>query len=105
MSGDSVLFEVLSPWAEADPVPMEGLTAARLTDLNGKKIGMFCNIKQASSRIQPVLERRLKEKYPDAEFSYFRGQAFSVSELESQNIDKFNSWIDEVDTVILAVGD
>ena len=46
MSGDDALFEVLSPWAEADPVPMEGLTAERLTDLNGKKVGLFCNIKQ-----------------------------------------------------------
>jgi hypothetical protein len=105
MSGDNALFEVLSPWAEADPVPMEGLSTPRLDDLNGKKIGMFCNIKQASGRIQPVLERRLKERYPEAEFSYYRGQAFSVSELEPQNIDKFNKWIDEVDTVILAVGD
>ena len=102
MSGE---YEVLSPWAEADPIPMEGLSAPRLDDLNGKKIGMFCNIKQASGRIQPVLERRLKERYPEAEFSYYRGQAFSVSELEPQNIDKFNAWIDEVDTVILAVGD
>jgi len=105
MSGDDALFEVLSPWAEADLVPMEGLTAPRLNDLNGKKIGLFCNIKQASSRIQPVLERRLKKRYPGAEFSYYRGQAFSVSELEPQNIDKFNTWIDEVDTVILAIGD
>jgi hypothetical protein len=105
MSGDDSLFEVLSPWAEADPVPMEGLTAPRLNDLHGKKIGMFCNIKQASHRIMPVVERRIKEKYPDTEFSYYRGQAFSVSELEPQNIDTFNAWIDEVDTVILAVGD
>ena len=105
MSGDDALFEVFSPWAEADPVPMEGLTAPRLTNLSGKKIGMFCNIKQASHRITPVVERKIKEKYPDVEFSYYRGEAFSVSELEPQNIDKFNRWIDEVDTVILAVGD
>lgn len=105
MSEYDTLFEVLSPWAEADPVPMEGLTASRLNDLNGKTIGMFCNIKQASHRIMPVVERKIREKFPDAEFSYYRGQAFSVSELEPQNIDKFNTWIDEVDAVILAVGD
>ena len=105
MAGDNALYEVLSPWADADPVPMDGLTAERVTDLNGKKIGLFCNIKQASHRIQPVLERRLKERYPEAEFSYYRGQAFSVSEMEPQNLDAFNAWIDGVDTVILAVGD
>jgi len=105
MSGDSMQHEVLSPWAEADPVPMKGLTAPRQTDLNGKKIGMFCNIKQASHRIAPVVERRIKERFPSAEFSYYRGKAFSVSEMEPQNIDNFNKWIDEVDTVILAVGD
>ena len=99
------IFEVLGPWAEADPVPMDGLTVERLPDLNGKKIGMFCNIKQASNRIMPVVERRLKERYPDAEFSYFRGKAFSVSELEPDNLENFNTWIDSVDTVILAVGD
>lgn len=105
MSGDSALFEILSPWAEADPVPVNGLTSERMSDLNGKKIGMFCNIKQASNRIMPVLERKIMEKYPKAEFSYFRGQAFSVSELEPQNKDKWDKWIDECDTVILAVGD
>ncbi|MBN2239267.1 MAG: hypothetical protein JW712_05800 [Dehalococcoidales bacterium] len=105
MTDTNVSYEVLSPWAEADPVPMEGLTAERVNDLNGKKIGMFCNIKQASNRIMPVLERRIKERYSGVEFSYFRGKAFSVAELEPDRIDDFNTWIDEVDTVILAVGD
>jgi hypothetical protein len=105
MSGDSEQYEVLSPWAEADPVSMRGLSAPRETDLNGKKIGMFCNIKQASHRIMPVVERKIKNRYPSAGFSYYRGKLFSVSEMEPQNIDSFNKWIDEVDTVILAVGD
>lgn len=105
MSSNNVQYEVTSPWAEADPVPMDGLAAERLTGLNGKKIGLFCNIKQASHRIQPVLERKLRERYPGAEFSYYRGQAFSVSEMEPQNLEKFGKWIDECDAVILAVGD
>jgi hypothetical protein len=98
-------YEVLSPWAEADPVPMRGLKAPRLDDLAGKKIGLFANIKRASGPIQTVIERKLKERYPTLETSWFRGRAFSVSELDPQNKDKFQEWIKGVDAVILAVGD
>jgi hypothetical protein len=98
-------YEVLSPWAEADPVPMRGLKSPRLTNLADKKIGLFANIKRASVPIQTVIERKLKERYPTCETSWFRGQAFSVAELDPQNKGKFQEWIKGVDAVILAVGD
>ena len=98
-------YEVLSPWAEADPVPYRGLKVPRMTDLAGKKIGLFCNIKRAGGPILTVIERKLKEKYPTSETSWYRAKAFSVSEQEPQNIDKFKEWIKGVDTEILAVGD
>ena len=98
-------YEVLSPWAEADPVPYRGLKVPRLTDLEGKKIGLFRNIKRAGGPILTVIERKLKEKYPAVETSWYMAKAFSVSEQEPQNKDKFEEWIKGVDAVILAVGD
>ena len=35
---NSSSFEVLSPWAEVDPVPLKGISP-RLKSLEGKKIG------------------------------------------------------------------
>ena len=98
-------FEVLSPWADADPVHPKGLSAPRLTDLDGKKIGLFHNVKRAGGPILKVVERRLSERYPKAEFTWYRAQSMSVSELEPQNRDKFKEWISGVDAAVLAVAD
>ena len=98
------LFEVLSPWAEADPVPLKGLTP-RLDSLAGKKIGLLRNNKRAGGPILEAASRRLKEKFPDIQFSWFKGNTFSVSELEKNRLDEFNNWIDSVDAVIGAAAD
>ncbi len=106
MSNDksNVQYEVLSPWAETDPILIKGI-APRLSDLAGKKIGLLCNIKRAAPPILGVVERELKKRYPTSEVSYFRMQSMSVSELEPQNKLKFEEWIDGIDAVIPAVGD
>jgi hypothetical protein len=98
-------FEVLSPWADADPIQLRGLTAPRLTDLNGKKIGLIHNIKRAAKPILTVVESKLKERYPKTEFSIYGAKSMSVAELEPQNINIFREWIQGVDAVILMVGD
>ena len=97
-------YEVLSPWAEADPKPIRGI-APRLTDLEGKKIGLLCNIKRAAPPILTVAEKELKKRFPTAEVSWYRMQSMSVSELEPQNKAKFEEWIKGVDAVVTAVGD
>ena len=97
--------EVLSPWADADPVQPRGLSAPRLTDLDGKKIGLFHNIKRAGGPILKVVEKRLSERYPKAEFTWYRAQSMSVSELEPQNRDNFRERTSGVDAVVLAVAD
>jgi ABC-type lipopolysaccharide export system ATPase subunit len=61
-------YEVLSPWAEVDPIPLKGLTP-RLPELNGKNIGLLINGKRASRPILSVVERKFKERYPTATFS------------------------------------
>jgi hypothetical protein len=100
----SAIYEVLSPWSEADPIPLQGLSP-RLDDLAGKKIGMLCNNKRAAPVILDVAERLLKEKYPTAETSYFYARTFSVSSLERDRKDEFDDWIKGLDAVIASVGD
>jgi hypothetical protein len=97
-------YEVVSPWAEADPIPIKGL-APRVTDLAGKRIGLLCNIKRAAPLILNVTERILKERFPTSEISWFRARSFSVSSLEPENLAKFEEWIKGVDAVVAAVGD
>ena len=106
MSADKTgaVYEVLSPWSESDPVPLQGLSP-RLDKLDGKKIGLLCNNKRAAPIILDVTERLLKERYPTAELSRFNSRSFSVSSLERDRKDEFDGWINSVDAVILSVGD
>jgi hypothetical protein len=97
-------YEVLSPWAEADPMPLHGL-APRLDKLDGKRIGLLSNNKRAAPLILDVTEKLLKEKYPAVKISRFIGRSFSVSSLEKEREREFNDWIKGVDAVIAAVGD
>lgn len=99
-------YEVLSPWAEADLRPMKGLTALRLTDLAGKKLGLLCNTKRAARPISTVIERKLKERYPTCEISrYFTLNAVGPAEIETENKAKFEEWLKGIDAVVAAVGD
>jgi len=98
-------YQVLSPWAEADPIPLRGLSAPRLDNLAGKKIGLFVNYKRAARPIAESVERRLKAMYPDAQISYFVSTEWNVSVAETKNKDKFESWAKGVNAVILSVGD
>jgi len=99
-----VAYEVLSPWAEADPVPLKGL-APRLDKLDGKKIGLLQNSKRAAPIIIDVTERLLKEKFPTTKISRFEARSFSVSSLEPKRITEFEDWLKGLDAVIAAVGD
>ncbi len=97
-------YEVLSPWAAADPKPLNGLSP-RLDDLAGKKIGLLCNNKRAAPLILDVTERLLKERYPTCETSIFNSRSFSVSALEPDRKGEFEDWIKGVDAVVASVGD
>jgi hypothetical protein len=97
-------YEVLSPWAEADSVPLKGL-APRLDKLDGKKIGLLCNNKRAAPLILDAAEKLLKKKFPTAKVSRFFAHSFSVSSLEKNREGEFNKWLEGVDAVIASVGD
>jgi hypothetical protein len=96
-------YEVLSPWAEADPVPIKGILP-RVTDLSGKKIGLFTNAKAVAPLILTVVEQKLKERFPTCETSWYHGKRQGLPEKGEEKV-KFEEWLKGVDTVILGVGD
>jgi hypothetical protein len=99
-------YEVLSPWAEVDPISFRGLTAARLTDLAGKKIGLFASSKPISKRIMTAFEAQLKNRFPTIETRWYVGEgSWAVVQIETQNRDKYKEWVNGVDAVVAAVGD
>jgi hypothetical protein len=97
-------YEVLSPWAEVDPIPVRGISP-RVDTLEGKKIGLFANFKRAARPIQAYVEKRLKERFPDCETSLFDSTLPNVTETETENLQKFTAWAKDTDAVIAAVGD
>ena len=97
-------YEVLSPWAEADPIPLRGISP-RLTDLTGKTAGLFRNSKRAAKPTLTLVEEKLKARYPTLEFSpYAFMPNAGVTETEEWTA-RFEEWLKEVDAVILSYGD
>jgi len=97
-------YEVLSPWADVDPIPLRGISA-RVDTLSGKKIGLFANFKRAAVPIAREVEKRLKERFPDAETVLYHSTAPNVDESVEQDAAKFEAWAKEVDAVVAVVGD
>lgn len=97
-------YEVLNPWAAIDPVPLKGISP-RVNSMSGKKIGLFANYKRAAMPIAEALKRKLEARYPDSEFSIYHSDRWNVTEAETNNREKFADWVEEVDAVVLAVGD
>ena len=100
----SELFEVLNPWAETDPVPIKGISE-RLTDLNGKTIGLHADNKPAAVPILKVVEKRLQELYPTATFTWFIAKLIDEVDRHPEVRAKFDEWVKGVDAVVGAVGD
>jgi hypothetical protein len=97
-------YEVLSPWAEVDPVPLEGINP-RLADLRGRRIGLFHNGKVAGRPINDAVEAELRARYGD-EISFARfGRTANLEVAETPDRERYQEWVKEVDAVIHAVGD
>lgn len=97
-------YEVLSPWADVDPVPVRGISP-RVDTLSGKKIGLLLNEKRAARPIQEAVEKKLKEHFPGCETSFYQLSLTNALETETNGKDKFTAWAKDVDAVIAAVGD
>ena len=97
-------YEVLSPWADTEQIPLKGLSP-RVTDLEGKKIGLFYNIKRAAQPIMTVVENNLKAMFPTTEISWYPSKLTDVLEVNGPQKDDFEQWLNGVDAVVAAVGD
>jgi len=99
-----VQFEVLSPWADVDPIPLRGISP-RIESLAGKKIGLFVNPKRAAMPIAQSIERRLKAMYPDVQTTIYHSVGANVNEIETKNKEKFTAWAKGLDAAIAVVAD
>ena len=97
------IYEVLSPWAEADPVPLEGI-GPRVTDLRGKRIGLFHNGKVAAAPILDAVQAELGGRFEGVTFARF-GRTANLEVAETPDRARYEDWVKEVDAVVLAVGD
>jgi hypothetical protein len=98
-------YEVLNPWAEIDPVIPKGLEP-RLTDLNGKTIGLFAFFKPHGIPIMKEVERQLRERFPGAKFSLYSYPVHATQVIEDQGYkDSFVKWVKGVDAVVSGHGD
>ena len=100
----NIQYEVLSPWGDADPKPLRGISP-RLDNLSGKKIGLFANYKRAAIPIALSLKEQLESRYPDSTFSVYHSDQWNVIEIETENGETFRKWVEGNDAVILMVGD
>jgi hypothetical protein len=74
-----VALEVLNPRGEIEPPPVSGI-AARIRDLDGKKIGLYDNGKDGFAEFLNEIERLLKEKHPTVTVLRYNG-AFDVGDV------------------------
>ena len=96
-------YEILSPWAEVDPVPLQGISP-RLPELRGRRIGLFHNGKVAAAPILDAVEAELRARVEDVSFARF-GRRENLEVAETPARERYEEWAREVDAVILAVGD
>ena len=100
----STEYEVLSPWGDADPVPLRGITP-RPSDLAGKKIGLFSNRKRAAVLTLGAVERELLQRFPGAETSWYESTTVNTPEMLTEGKARFEAWVAGVDAVVLSVAD
>ncbi|HUL20518.1 MAG TPA: hypothetical protein VLZ10_03630 [Thermodesulfobacteriota bacterium] len=94
---EAVTLEVLNPRGEIKPPPTLA-PSPRVTDLAGKRIGIYWNGKSGGNNFWDVAEERLKEKFSTATILRYKGP-FDLGEKMAGTLAK------EVDIFIYGVGD
>jgi hypothetical protein len=98
-------YEVLNPWAEADPIALNPISP-RVPDLAGKKIGLFASSKPAAPRMMTVLEEKMRRRFPASEISRYNArEGFAVLQMKGPDKERFEEWVKGVDAIVAAVGD
>ena len=98
-------YEVLGPWAEAEAVALKGISP-RVTDLAGKTIGLFSNLKPTAQPILTAVEQKLKVEFPTAKFSWYASMfTGEIEHGDSEKKAELEAWLKGVDAVVGAIGD
>jgi len=97
MSGNTVELELLNPRGEIEAKPTFA-PRPRVTDLAGKKVGLYWNSKHGLDNFYTVFEELLKKKYPTATTTLLRG-AFEIRDEDAKD------WMSQIDTFVYGVGD
>ncbi len=98
------MYEVLSPWADVDPIPQIGILP-RVTNLTGKRIGLYDNGKRAAATILATIQGELSARYDSLTFSNYRRTNGYMEIAQTDEKGRYESWVKEQDAVIFAVGD
>ena len=94
---EKVTLEVLNPRGKIEATPASS-PSPRISDLDGKTIGLYSNSKPGMDNVYTVLEELLKEKYPTATIVKTQG-AFEIRDDEARDLAS------QIDAFVYAVGD
>lgn len=97
MSEKTIELEVLNPRGVIETKPVLSPTP-RVTDLAGKRVGLYWNNKHGLDNFYTVFTELLKKKYPTATTTLLRG-AFEIRDEDAE------AWLPEIDTFVYGVGD
>jgi len=97
MSGNKVELTLLNPRGVIEAKPMS-TPNPRVTDLAGKRIGLYWNSKPGMDNFYKVFEELLKKKYPTATTTLLQG-AFLIRDEDAE------AWLPQIDTFVYGVGD
>ncbi len=90
-------LEVLSPRGEIEPPPIH-VPNNRVSDLAGKRIGLYSNGKPGMDNFYSVLADLLRNKFPTVTTTVLRG-AFEIRDEDAK------AWVPEIDAFVYGVGD
>jgi len=97
MSENKVELTLLNPRGVIEAKPISAPNP-RVTDLAGKRVGLYWNNKPGMDNFYKVFEELLKKKYPTATTTLLRG-AFLIRD------DDAEAWLPQIDTFVYGVGD
>jgi hypothetical protein len=84
-SAKGVTLSILNPIGMVETQLME--PAPRLTDLNGKRIGLFWNTKMRGDLALRKVEELLKQRFSDLEFTWFESKTYAEG-LRPEEVEK-----------------
>jgi hypothetical protein len=97
MSEKTVKLELLNPRGVIEVKPILALTP-RVTNLAGKRVGLYWNSKPGMDNFFTVFDELLRKRYPTATTTLLRG-AFLIRDEDTE------AWLPQIDTFVYGVGD